>query len=201
MIDYLFRLSDWITAVLTVVLIIFLYAYLHYRKPDVNWGSSTQSESYIRALKAVEKLSNIPEHVKTYRPQILLLCGRPAERPALVDFAQSITKKISLLVCGQVIVNPPTLKAGTADGSASQRMLKLAERQVHKKRANEYLQNRNIKAFFALKEDDSFSKGAKGLMEITGVGQLKPNLVLMGWKSDWKTASLADLDDYVEAIQ
>lgn len=50
------------------------------------------------------KLQSVPEHVKTYRPQILLLCGNPAERPGLVDLARSITKDIALLICGHVIV-------------------------------------------------------------------------------------------------
>ena len=42
---------------------------------DVNWGSSTQAEAYMRALKAVKRMIDIPDHVKTFRPQILVLTG------------------------------------------------------------------------------------------------------------------------------
>ena len=38
------------------------------------------------------------------RPQVLALSGFPSDRPALVDFASCITKNISLMLCGHVIV-------------------------------------------------------------------------------------------------
>lgn len=63
------------------------------------------------------KLQNTAEHVKNYRPQVhfirflsmstllqvLLLCGNPVARPALVDFASAVCKESSLLVCAQVL--------------------------------------------------------------------------------------------------
>lgn len=44
------------------------------------------------------------EHVKNYRPQILVLTGTPPCRPALIDFVSNITKENSLMICGDVIV-------------------------------------------------------------------------------------------------
>ncbi len=40
----------------------------------------------------------------SFRPQVLVLTGFPSDRPALVDFAANITKNISLLICGQVLM-------------------------------------------------------------------------------------------------
>lgn len=34
---------------------------------DVNWGSSTQAQTYRSALKQVHKLNFVPDHVKNYR--------------------------------------------------------------------------------------------------------------------------------------
>lgn len=76
----------------------FIYMFL-----DVNWGSSTQAHSYKNALLAVQKLANTEEHVKNYRPQILVLTGNPAARPSLVDFVYNITRGSSLMICGYVI--------------------------------------------------------------------------------------------------
>lgn len=70
---------------------------------DVNWGSSTQAHTYKNALQAMQKLANTEEHVKNYRPQVLLLAGNPAARPSLVDFAYNITKGSSLMICGFVV--------------------------------------------------------------------------------------------------
>ena len=69
---------------------------------EVNWGSSTQANAYKDALKTTLKLIKVDDHVKNFRPQILVLTGYPRNRPSLVDFAASITKKQSLLICGHV---------------------------------------------------------------------------------------------------
>ena len=50
--------------------------------------------------------SETPEHVKNYRPKILLMTGNPAHRPPLVNFGQLITKNTSLLLCGHVLDDP-----------------------------------------------------------------------------------------------
>lgn len=70
---------------------------------DVNWGSSTQAQTYVSALKTTLDLNTVEEHVKNYRPQLLVLSGFVGARPPLLDFAHSITKNISLLACGHVI--------------------------------------------------------------------------------------------------
>uniref|UniRef100_A0AC34PU84 Amino acid permease/ SLC12A domain-containing protein n=1 Tax=Panagrolaimus sp. JU765 TaxID=591449 RepID=A0AC34PU84_9BILA len=78
---------SWINALITFIFFGLLYFYMDYRKPDVNWGSSSQAHSYLNALNYVQKLEKIDEHVKNYRPQILVLTGNPAIRPSLIDFA------------------------------------------------------------------------------------------------------------------
>lgn len=70
---------------------------------DVNWGSTTQAQTYNNALTAVQQLDRVEEHVKNYRPQLLVLSGTPSARSALVDFAYHITKRQSLLICGHIV--------------------------------------------------------------------------------------------------
>lgn len=94
---------DWITALVTFLITAVLYLYIFYRKPEANWGSSAQAQVFVNALKGVQNLTETQEHVKNYRPKILVLTGNPAHRPPLVDFANLMTKKLSLLICGHVI--------------------------------------------------------------------------------------------------
>ena len=76
-------------------------------------------------MQKTQELTNNPEHIKNYRPKVLMddavrffsvlsylifsfskvlvLTGNPAHRPSLVDFANIITKKLSLLICGHVM--------------------------------------------------------------------------------------------------
>ena len=51
----------------------------------------------------MQHLVYVEEHVKNYRPQILVLTGPPNHRPALLDFANLICKGKSMLICGDVI--------------------------------------------------------------------------------------------------
>ena len=70
---------------------------------EVNWGSSTQAQTYTEALSSIQHLVHVEEHVKNYRPQILALTGLPGTRPALVDFGYLICRKHALLMCAHVI--------------------------------------------------------------------------------------------------
>ncbi|CAG7818390.1 unnamed protein product, partial [Allacma fusca] len=71
-------LMNWITACITVGVSVTLYLYVSYRAPDVNWGSSTQAQSFNTAISSVQNLNNVEEHVKNYRPHVLILSGPPS---------------------------------------------------------------------------------------------------------------------------
>uniref|UniRef100_A0A914YYL3 Amino acid permease/ SLC12A domain-containing protein n=1 Tax=Panagrolaimus superbus TaxID=310955 RepID=A0A914YYL3_9BILA len=94
---------SYMNALITFMFFGLLFFYMSKRKPDVNWGTSKQAHVYRNAFLYIQKLEKINEHVKNYRPQILVLSGNPASRPSLVDFGHSITKGQSLLICGHVI--------------------------------------------------------------------------------------------------
>lgn len=68
----------------------------------MNWGSSTQAQTYKVALSSAHNLARTGEHVKNYWPQLLVLAGRPQTRPALVDLGNLITKAGSLMIIGDI---------------------------------------------------------------------------------------------------
>uniref|UniRef100_A0A646QDL3 Solute carrier family 12 member 3 n=1 Tax=Hemiscolopendra marginata TaxID=943146 RepID=A0A646QDL3_9MYRI len=175
---------NWWTALLTFGICFALYVYISHSKPDVNWGSSTQAQIYRSALQSVIKLNQIEEHVKNYRPQILVLSGFPSSRPPLVDFASNITKNLSLLVCGHVC----------------QEQMNQRVRNSFHKHAYAWMQRRKVKGFYCLVDDNSLNHGSRSLMQTIGVGKLKPNMVLLGFKSDWQSCNLEELNDYFSII-
>ncbi|XP_021936563.1 bumetanide-sensitive sodium-(potassium)-chloride cotransporter-like isoform X2 [Zootermopsis nevadensis] len=177
-------LMSWVMALFTFVVVITLYLYVSYRKPEVNWGSSTQAHSYSSALKAMLELNRVEEHVKNFRPQVLVLTGMPGSRPPLVDFAYLITKGLSLLVCAHI------LKA-----THSQRV-----HEALTKKAYQWLIRHKVKAFFCITEDDSFEAGCQVLMQISGLGKLRPNMILMGYKGNWRTCDPEELKQYFNVI-
>ncbi|GAB0099647.1 bumetanide-sensitive sodium-(potassium)-chloride cotransporter [Sergentomyia squamirostris] len=177
-------LISWATALLTFAVCIALYLIVHYRKPDVNWGSSTQAQTYKNALMSVQQLNNVEEHVKNYRPQILVLSGLPSIRSILVDFGYMITKNVSLIVCGHVIQSVSNQK----------------HRLYMQQKTKEWFDDHKMKAFYAHVDDDDFESGCKALMQACGIGKLKPNVVMMGYKNDWKTVDNNALKQYFNVV-
>ncbi|KAK7068981.1 hypothetical protein SK128_015899 [Halocaridina rubra] len=177
-------LIEWWTAVGTITIIILLYIAVWYRKPDVNWGSTTQAQSYSIALKAVFSLSSVEEHIKNYRPQILVLSGDPSSRPPLIHFANAITKNQSLLVvahCTSEVLTKNTRMIITQD-------------------CTHWLSKHKIQAFFALSDGLPLDKGARLLMNTVGLGKLVPNMMLLGYKADWQSCSSKELISYFRTI-
>jgi solute carrier family 12 sodium/potassium/chloride transporter 2 len=58
-----------------------------------------------------------------------------------------------------------------------------------------------VKAFFSIINDDSFEAGSQALMQISGLGKLRPNMVLMGYKGNWRTCDPEELMQYFNVIQ
>ncbi|XP_031638851.1 bumetanide-sensitive sodium-(potassium)-chloride cotransporter isoform X2 [Contarinia nasturtii] len=177
-------LISWTTAVLTFAAVIALYLIVSYGKPEVNWGSTTQAQTYKNALLSVLQLNNVDEHVKNYRPQILVLSGMPNSRPILIDFADLLTKKLSLMICGHII-----------EGASTQR-----ERVFLQRQAREWFKKHKIKGFYTIVDGENFETGARALLQASGVGKLKPNIVLMGYKADWQSCHKDELQSYFNTI-
>lgn len=96
-------LIHWVASLITFIVILALYLVVVYQKPDVNWGSTTQAQTYKSALTSAYRLNNVDHHVKNYTPQVLVLSGSLKNRPPLIDLANLITKHNSLMIVGDVI--------------------------------------------------------------------------------------------------
>ncbi|KAI4458081.1 solute carrier family 12 cation cotransporter [Holotrichia oblita] len=151
---------------------------------DVNWGSTTQAQTYKTALNTAHRLINTGEHVKLYEPQILVLCGTTHARPALLDFANFITKNNSLLVVGDIV----------------ERKLSHKVRTNRKRMAYSWLNDRKIKAFYTVVDGVSFETGAKVLLQSSGIGKLAPNVLMMGYKNNWRTCNSQELISYFNVL-
>jgi solute carrier family 12 sodium/potassium/chloride transporter 2 len=47
----------------------------------------------------------------------------------------------------------------------------------------------------------SFEKAARALLQATGIGKMKPNVLMMGYKSNWKNCSPEELAEYFNILQ
>uniref|UniRef100_A0A3P8SMV8 Solute carrier family 12 member 3 n=1 Tax=Amphiprion percula TaxID=161767 RepID=A0A3P8SMV8_AMPPE len=166
-------LLTWWAALIAVGVVVFLLGYTLYKKPDVNWGSSVQAGSYSFALNHCVGLNSVEDHVKNYRPQCLVLTGPPSRRPALVDLVSCLTKSLSLMMCGNVL------------------------QEANSSRHVSWLNQRKVRAFYRGVVAADLRSGVNVLLQGSGLGRMKPNVVLMGFKSDWSRSSPEAAHSYI----
>ncbi|XP_053669042.1 bumetanide-sensitive sodium-(potassium)-chloride cotransporter-like [Anopheles marshallii] len=177
-------LIDIISTGVTMVLIFVLHLAVIYRKPDVNWGSTTQAQSYKSALSAALKLQCVGDHVKNYHPSVLVLSGQPASRPALVDLAHQITKNQALLIVGDIVRD----------------RLSHRKRELRSSESCSFLESRKIQGFYQQIDGIGMEKGVRALIQTSGVGKLSPNIVLVGYKADWMRCPVQELQTYYNVL-
>uniref|UniRef100_UPI003AAAB7C7 solute carrier family 12 member 2 isoform X2 n=1 Tax=Centroberyx gerrardi TaxID=166262 RepID=UPI003AAAB7C7 len=177
---------NWWAALLTNVIVMGLYIYVSYKKPDVNWGSSTQALTYHQALTHTLHLSGVEDHIKNFRPQCLVMTGYPNSRPALLHLVHSFTKNVGLLICGHVRTGSrrPNFKELATDQSRYQRWL---------------LKN-ETKAFYTPVFAEDMRQGTQYLLQAAGLGRLRPNTLVLGFKNDWRDGDMMNVETYIHMI-
>ncbi|XP_049720573.1 solute carrier family 12 member 3 isoform X1 [Elephas maximus indicus] len=179
-------LLTWWAALIAIGVVLFLLLYVLYKKPEVNWGSSVQAGSYNLALSHSVGLNEVEDHIKNYRPQCLVLTGPPNFRPALVDFVGTFTRNLSLMICGHVLIGP--------------RKQRMPELQLIASGHTKWLNKRKIKAFYSDVIAEDLRSGAQILMQATGLGRMKPNILVLGFKKNWQSAHPATVEDYIGVL-
>uniref|UniRef100_A0A8C5AKM9 Solute carrier family 12 member 1 n=1 Tax=Gadus morhua TaxID=8049 RepID=A0A8C5AKM9_GADMO len=177
---------NWWAALLTYGIEILLYIYVTVKKPNVNWGSSTQAVTFVSAVSNALSLSGIEEHVKNFRPQIIVLTGSVRTRPALLDLAHSLSKTYGLCLTSEVFVGP--------------RWKVLQEMNAGMEKNQLWLHKNKRKAFYTAVASDDFRQGADALLQSSGLGRLKPNILMMGFKRDWRSADTQAIKNYVGVL-
>uniref|UniRef100_A0A671WUP2 Solute carrier family 12 member 2 n=1 Tax=Sparus aurata TaxID=8175 RepID=A0A671WUP2_SPAAU len=177
---------NWWAALVTLLIVLALYIYVSYKKPDVNWGSSTQALIYNQALTHCLNLTGVEDHVKNFRPQCLVLTGYPSSRPALLQLVHSFTKNVGLMVCGHIrtVTRRPNFKELSQDHARCQR----------------WLNKKRIKAFYTTVFSDNLRHGTQFLLQAVGLGRLKPNTLVMGFKNNWSDGDMRDVEIYINTI-
>ncbi|XP_043916737.1 solute carrier family 12 member 2 isoform X2 [Protopterus annectens] len=177
---------NWWAALLTYVIVLSLYIYVTYKKPDVNWGSSTQALTYLSALQHSIRLTGVEDHVKNFRPQCLVLTGAPSSRPVLLHLVHSFTKNVGMMICGHVHMGP--------------RRQAIKELITNQAKYQRWLIKHKTKSFYAPVFAEDVRDGAQYLMQAAGLGRMRPNTLVVGFKKNWKHTDMKDVDDYINVL-
>ena len=83
----------------------------------------------------------------------------------------------------------------------------MQEKQTHKERSyritksSRWLRDHKTKAFYSLMDNMLFAEGVAALLQATGVGKMKPNILLLGYQSEWRKSKNKQIDEYFAAIK
>ncbi|XP_062565701.1 bumetanide-sensitive sodium-(potassium)-chloride cotransporter-like [Armigeres subalbatus] len=177
-------LIDVVSTFATILIIFVLYLMVTYRKPDVNWGSSTQAAAYKSALNSALNLEQVGDHVKNYNPQLLVLSGNPQHRPSLLNFANLITKNQSLMIVGNVV----------------EEKLNYKQRKALIQTGKQALNELKIKAFYNILDGLPFDENVRAMIQSSGFGRLTPNILMIGYKEDWRRCGYEQLHSYYNVL-
>jgi amino acid transporter len=167
----------YVTAIITLVLSIGVYQYVVYHKPNVNWGDSSQAAMHMKATQAMYQLEVTKQHVKNWRPQYLILTGNLEERPDLIVAMKLLKKSRGVTIAGSVILG---------------NIFEKYEEQAKANYTSEIMQN-GIMGFSSAVVAPTLLDGVSALLQISGLGKLQPNTVILGFKHHWKEATEADV--------
>ena len=174
-------LLDWRLACGTIALVAILYGIMYYLKPEANWGSSAEALVFLNALNNTYALNEQQDHIKTYRPKVLLLTGNPIHRQPLLDFANLLTKKVSLLICANIV-----------NEDEKDQIISMKES------IELWLKDHNIRSFYSIIPNNKLSLGVQNSVLLSGLGKLTPNMVIMGFNSN--NQNIHSIQEYFQTL-
>ena len=140
-----------------------LFLLIHYNSPPKPWGDVSQSLIYHQVRKYLLRLRQ--EHVKFWRPQILLFVSNIDNQEKMVSFCNSL-KKGALFVLGHVLV--------TEDFTAA-----VPEARRQQSAWTKFVESSKVKAFVNMAVSPSAEWGIRNVVLNAGLGGMRPNIVVI----------------------
>ncbi|KAJ5080451.1 solute carrier family 12 [Anaeramoeba ignava] len=156
----------YVTAIVALVVLALVFIYINYKGTPSPWGYVSQSLIFHQVRKYMLKMDMKKEHIKFWRPQVLLITDQPQLSLPLLDFINNL-KKGGLYIIGNIF---------HSNFNEDQAIQKLEERRLS---LYEVIKLTKIKAFPQVLFSKTFRKGAQSLMLSSGIGEMKPNTIIL----------------------
>ena len=195
-------LTDLVFAPISFCIAIGLTYYIATKKVTTNWGTALDARAYVNALSSVLHLRTIRLHAKTFRPSYLVMMTEDmiddASEEALGNYLYSLRKGRGCVFWGQINIGDPRTN-----------MLKLRDRYADtykplKKTEKGETPKPDSFAPLEVLQSPTYYDGCISLMQATGIGNLRPNTVVMpyleNWKEMLKNGKEKEVTDYVNTI-
>ncbi|MCF7688627.1 MAG: hypothetical protein K9N01_10025 [Cephaloticoccus sp.] len=154
----------------SAVVIVGIFMVLKRRQYQTAWGDEWSGIWFAVARLGLLKMAASRKHRRNWRPVLLVLVGNPATRQNLVDFADGFEARRGLLFLAHIVTGN------------WQKLLTLQDKLDEN--LEEFIRENRLSAVAKTVLADDFEHGVSTLLQVSGVGALEPNTVLIGWSED-----------------
>ncbi|XP_047315261.1 cation-chloride cotransporter 1-like isoform X2 [Impatiens glandulifera] len=180
-------LISWSFTVVSLALASLIYYYVSIKGKAGDWGDGLKSAYFQLALRSLRSLGANQVHPKNWYPIPLVFCrpwGKLPENvpchPKLADFANYMKKKgrgMSIFV-------------SILDGD----YLECAEdAKVLREQLSSYIDYKQCEGVAEIVVAPTMSEGFRSVVQVMGLGNLKPNIVVMRYPEIWRRENLTEI--------
>ncbi|XP_025405084.1 solute carrier family 12 member 4 isoform X3 [Sipha flava] len=169
-------MSSWYFALIALGMAGVIYKYIEYRGAEKEWGDGMRGLALSAARYSLLRLEDAPPHTKNWRPQILMLVNFNADLPKyrkIFSLVSQLKAGKGLTVSATVIEGDYIKKTGVDVQSTKKELVRLMDEE-------------KVKGFADVLVAKNTSEGLSHLIQIAGLGGLKPNTVILGWPNSWQ---------------
>nr|XP_011460655.1 PREDICTED: cation-chloride cotransporter 1 isoform X1 [Fragaria vesca subsp. vesca] len=188
-------LISWAFTVVSLALASLIYYYVSIKGKAGDWGDGFKSAYFQLALRSLRSLGANQVHPKNWYPIPLIFCrpwGKLPENvpchPKLADFANCMKKKgrgMSIFV-------------SILDGDYPECV---EDAKAACKQLDAYIEYKHCEGVAEIVVAPSMSEGFRGIVQTMGLGNLKPNIVVMRYPEIWRRENLTEIPNtFVEII-
>jgi len=194
---------DVLAGIVSIIVTGLLFLYVkNTTATTVNWGSASEGSAYMAAVRTLSALQRTQRHVKNWRPQFLVLVGGTLDarlrRAGLVHFMRHMAKGKGVNVYARVLTDSfeafCTRKAELFP-TGSYPANELPRRELLR-----WLLRLRAAGFAQAVVAPSLRSGFQSLLQLGGLGQLRPNAVVMGHRASWREGSEEGAEEYVGMV-
>lgn len=165
----MFLINVWATLV-AVIVIVGIYAHSTRRRFRTAWGDMRSGLWFALARFGLLRFESSRQHVRNWRPVLLVLSGNPNSRIKLIEFARWLEADRGMLFLAQIVTGEWEKLLPRHQGAVDA--------------LQDFIDERRLSAFAKTVIAEDFEHGVVTLLQVSGLGQFQPNTVLVGWSED-----------------